>query len=206
VWKVDAGLSSRTFVNCGSVIMELPVVMYEKQEYIETASGNKVSRRSVLCGAHNIVLNGKTIIQSGAIVRGDLANIRVGRRCVISRNVVIRPAYKKITRGLTFFPQQIGDHVFIGEGSVISAQNIGSYVYIGKNCVIGRRAVLRDCCMIADNSIVSPETVVPSFAIYEGNPARYSRELPGPTQDIMVDHTNSYYQNFVPIESSGDRK
>jgi len=176
-------------------------VTYDKREYIETSLGNKVSRRSVLCGAHNIVLNGKTIIQSGAIMRGDLSSIRIGRCCVISRDVVIRPAYKKIARGLTFLPQQIGDHVFIGEGSVISAQLIGSYVYIGKNCVIGRRAVLRDCCMIADNSVVSPESVVPSYAIYEGNPARYSRELPDPTQDIMVDHTNSYYLNFVPSES-----
>ncbi|XP_003739899.1 dynactin subunit 5 [Galendromus occidentalis] len=177
---------------------ELPVVTYDKQEYIETASGNKVSRKSVLCGAHNIILSGKTIIQAGAIVRGDLANVRVGRRCVISKHVVIRPPYKKISKGLTFFPQQIGDHVFIGEGSVISAQSIGSYVHIGKNCVIGRKAVLRDCCMIADNSVVSPETTVPSYAIYAGVPARYAGELPGPCQDIMADYTNSYYLNFIP--------
>lgn len=31
---------------------------------------------------------------------------------------------------------RIGDHVFIGENSVVSAADIGSYVYIGKNVVI----------------------------------------------------------------------
>ncbi|KAF6123874.1 dynactin subunit 5 [Phyllostomus discolor] len=40
--------------------MELGELLYNKSEYIETASGNKVSRQSVLCGSQNIVLNGKT--------------------------------------------------------------------------------------------------------------------------------------------------
>ncbi|KAF4015672.1 hypothetical protein G4228_007108 [Cervus hanglu yarkandensis] len=39
--------------------MELGELLYNKSEYIETASGNKVSRQSVLCGSQNIVLNGK---------------------------------------------------------------------------------------------------------------------------------------------------
>ena len=64
-------------------------------EYIETATGNRVSRRSVLCGTQNIHLHGKTLIKSGVIVRGDFANVRVGRHCVIGENTVIRPAYKR---------------------------------------------------------------------------------------------------------------
>uniref|UniRef100_A0A8C9A670 Dynactin subunit 5 n=1 Tax=Prolemur simus TaxID=1328070 RepID=A0A8C9A670_PROSS len=44
--------------------MELGELLYNKSEYIETASGNKVSRQSVLCGSQNIVLNGKRCILS----------------------------------------------------------------------------------------------------------------------------------------------
>jgi hypothetical protein len=43
--------------------MELPDISFKKAEYIETASGNRVSRQSVLCGSQNIVLNGKNIVQ-----------------------------------------------------------------------------------------------------------------------------------------------
>ena len=144
--------------------MELEDIPFNKAEYIETASGNRVSRQSVLCGSQNIILNGKNIVQSEAIIRGDLANVRVGRHCVISSKAVIRPPFKKFSKGVAFFPLQIGDHVFIGEGSVINAAVVNSYVYIGKNCVIGRRCTIRDCVYIEDGTILPPETVVPTFS------------------------------------------
>lgn len=93
----------------------------------------------MLCGSQNIVLHGKVIVDKGAIVRGDLANVRTGRYCIISKNSVIRPPFKQFSKGVAFFPLHIGDHVFIGENSVISAASIGSYVYIGKNVVIVRK-------------------------------------------------------------------
>jgi carbonic anhydrase/acetyltransferase-like protein (isoleucine patch superfamily) len=39
---------------------------------------------------------------------------------------------------VAFFPLQIGDHVFIGEGSIVNAAVVNSYVYIGKDVVIVR--------------------------------------------------------------------
>ena len=60
--------------------MELPEKTYTAQEYIETASGNKVCKESVLCGSQNIILNGKTIIHANCIIRGDLAQCRCVER------------------------------------------------------------------------------------------------------------------------------
>ncbi|XP_077489849.1 dynactin 5, p25 subunit isoform X2 [Amblyomma americanum] len=182
--------------------MDVVDVWYNKQDYIETASGNKVSRNSVLCGSHNIVLNGKTIIQSESIIRGDLANVRIGRHCVISSRSVIRPPFKKFSKGVAFFPLHIGDHVFIGEGTVVNAGHVGSFVYIGKNCVIGRRSVLKDCCMIEDNTVLAPETVVPAFAVFSGSPGLFAGELPECTQDLMTDFTKAYYHHFKPSEGA----
>ncbi|ELU09048.1 hypothetical protein CAPTEDRAFT_176585 [Capitella teleta] len=178
--------------------MELQDSYYTKSEYIETASGNKVSRQSVLCGSQNIVLSGKTIVMSECIVRGDLANVRVGRHCVIGRRSVIRPPFKKFSKGVAFFPLHIGDHVMIEDDTIINAAQIGSYVHIGKNCVIGRRCILKDCCAIADNTVLPPETVVPSFTVFSGSPGVFTSELPECTQDLMIDVTRSYYQHFKP--------
>lgn len=176
--------------------MEQEDISYDKAEYIETASGNKVSRQSVLCGSQNIVLNGKTIIMSECIIRGDLANVRIGRHCIISKRAVIRPPFKKFSKGVAFFPLHIGDHVLIGEDSIINAAQVGSYVHIGKNCVIGRRCVLKDCCAIADNTVLPPETVVPPFTYFSGSPGLATRELPECTQELMIDVTRSYYSHF----------
>lgn len=41
------------------ILMDLQPVYYEKSEYVETATGNKVNRKSRLFGSQNIVLNGK---------------------------------------------------------------------------------------------------------------------------------------------------
>lgn len=88
--------------------MELGELLYNKSEYIETASGNKVSRQSVLCGSQNIVLNGKTIVMNDCIIRGDLANVRVGRHCVVKSRSVIRPPFKKFSKGVAFFLYTLG--------------------------------------------------------------------------------------------------
>lgn len=178
--------------------MEQQDVFYNKAEFIETASGNKVSRQSVLCGSQNIVLNGKTIIMADCMIRGDLANVRIGRHCVISQKTVIRPPFKKFSKGVAFFPLHIGDHVIIEENTIVNAAQVGSYVHIGKNCVIGRRCVLKDCCAVADNAVLPPETVVPPFTLYAGSPGTFDSELPECTQDLMIDITRSYYQHFVP--------
>ena len=61
----------------------------------------------------------------------------------------------------------------------------------------GRRCVLKDCCYIEDNSILPPETVVPTFTRYSGSPAKRIGELPENTQDIMVDFTKNYYNHFT---------
>nr|XP_002131615.1 dynactin subunit 5-like [Ciona intestinalis] len=176
--------------------MDLEEIYYDGENYIETATGNKVSRQSVLCGSQNIVLNGKTIVQSDCIIRGDLANVRVGRHCIIKSRSVIRPPFKKFSKGVAFFPCVIGDHVYIEEDSIVNAAQIGSYVHIGKNCVIGRRCVLKDCCQIADNTILPPETLVPPFKLYGGSPAVCVEDLPECTQYLMIDATKQYYENF----------
>nr|WAW84818.1 dynactin 5 [Halisarca dujardinii] len=176
--------------------MEPQEILYDPSEYIETASGNKVSRNCLLCGSQHIVLSGKSIIQPKSILRGDLAQIHIGRNCIISTGVVISPPFRKLSSGSAFFPVQIGDNIFVGENTVICAASIGSYIYIGKNCVLSQGCVLRDCCRIEDNAIVPPDTVVPPFSVFSGSPGKLTGDLPESMQDLMIEVTRSYYSHF----------
>lgn len=67
----------------------------------------------------------------------------------------------------------------------------------------GRRCTIRDCCIIEDGAVVPPETTVASFMKFtakgtiqgdQGNP----NFVPPAMQDLMIDFTKSYYDNFRP--------
>lgn len=66
----------------------------------------------------------------------------------------------------------------------------------------GRRCVLKDCCRIADNTVLPPETVVPPFAVMSGAPARHTADLPEATPDLMVDYTRSLYHHFIMVKDA----
>lgn len=89
-------------------MMELSPIYHDSQKYIETASGNKVSKFSTLAGSQNIVLNGKTIVMEGCVLRGDLASLKVGKNSIIRENAILRPPFKKFAKGVAFFPLYIG--------------------------------------------------------------------------------------------------
>ncbi|CAK8993628.1 Dynactin subunit 5 [Durusdinium trenchii] len=91
--------------------LEAPPIYYNKADYIQTASGNKVSRNSVLCGSQNITLVGNSVIKPGTVLRGDLQLLKIGKHVIVGENCVLRPSHKKYKGSIAFFPMTIGDHV-----------------------------------------------------------------------------------------------
>ncbi|KAK0619120.1 trimeric LpxA-like protein [Immersiella caudata] len=165
-------------------------------EYIETDTGNKVARKANLVGTQNIMLGGKTVIQPEAMIRGDLARsihpsssssgaapgsntaVAIGRYCFLSRGCCLRPPGRLYKGAFTYTALRVGDHVFIGPGSVIQAASIGSHVHIGANVVIGELAIIKEYVKILDGTVVPANMVIPSFSIVAGQPARVIGELP----------------------------
>lgn len=181
--------------------MEPNVIYYNRAEYLETHTGNKVSKSCFVKGTNNIQVSGKCIISPGVIVRGDLAAVRIGKYTIINRDVVLRPSYRETRGHLKFISLNIGDNVFIDENCIISANKIGNNVYIGKNCIVSHRCVLKDNCRIEDNTILPPDTDVPPFTLYGGIPGRYIADMPESTPFIHSEITQGFYNRFLPITS-----
>ncbi|KAK4336237.1 Trimeric LpxA-like protein [Rhodotorula toruloides] len=159
-----------------------------KSACIQTDTGNLVSRSCVICGSSNIVLGGKSILQPGCILRGDLRRagagattaggreaatvaIAMGKYCNVGEGTVLRPCYKTYKGVFTYYPMKIGDYVTIGANSVVEAASIGNGVEIGKGCIIGPLAILKDICRIAAGAVVGAGTIVPSLTECAGSPA-----------------------------------
>ncbi|KAK4235201.1 trimeric LpxA-like protein [Achaetomium macrosporum] len=165
-------------------------------EYIETDTGNKVARKATLVGTQNIMLGGKTVIQPEVMIRGDLIRtiqassqsasgappnntaVSIGRYCFLSRGCCLRPPGRLYKGTFTYMPLRMGDHVFVGPGSVIQAASVGSHVHIGTNVVVGEFAIIKDYVRILDGTVVPPNMVIPSLSIVAGQPARLIGEVP----------------------------
>ncbi|KAI0017060.1 trimeric LpxA-like protein [Xylariomycetidae sp. FL0641] len=163
-------------------------------EYIETDTGNKVARKAILIGTQHIMLGGKTIIQAEAMIRGDLARtaqgpsgsgagggntaVAIGRYCFLSKGCCLRPPGRIYKGAFTYLPLRLGDHVFIGESTVVQAATVGSHVHIGSNVVVGDFAIIKDYVRILDGAVLPPNAVIPSFSIVAGQPARVVGEVP----------------------------
>ncbi|WVW84017.1 hypothetical protein I302_106044 [Kwoniella bestiolae CBS 10118] len=181
-----------------------PIATYEKGTYIETDTGNKVSRKATITGATNIILGGKSIIQTGSILRGDLRRstagqhvvITMGRYCLIGEGAIVRPPGKMYKGSFTFYPLRISDFVQIGPNSIIEAASIGSGVEIGKNCIIGKFVIIKDLAVILPDTVLPEGTVVPSMSVWSGNPGKLVDTLPETYQEAMEAKCKSYYQRF----------
>jgi len=166
-----------------------------KGEYIETDTGNKVSRKSQIIGTTNIILGGKTVIQAEVNIRGDLVRtilssntseaasqskvaVAIGRYCFLSKGCCLRPPGKVFKGSFSHYPLKIGDHVYVGPGSVVEAALIGSHVNIGAECVIGKFAIIKDYVRILEGTVVPANMVVPSFSVVAGRPGRVIEEIP----------------------------
>ncbi|KAI9866092.1 MAG: hypothetical protein M1813_001653 [Trichoglossum hirsutum] len=180
-----------------------------KGEYIETDTGNKVSRKSNILGTQHIILGGKTIIQADCTIRGDLYRtlppssststtqtsssapnnpniaIAIGRYCILSPRSLLRPPSKIYRGAYSHYPLKLGDHVFIGPDSIIEAAVIGSYVHIGAGSVVGKFAIIKDCVKVLDGTVIPQGMVVPSFSVVAGRPARVIDEVPETGQEMM---------------------
>lgn len=71
-----------------------------REQYVQTRSGNKVSKNALLCGSQNIELKGNSILHPGAVMRGDLALIRCGISLLLKSSMQCIPLKFFISIGL----------------------------------------------------------------------------------------------------------
>lgn len=133
----------------------------------QVADGAWLAPTSTLIG--RVTLGASSSVFFGAVLRGDSADIAVGRRSNLQDNVVVHadPGY----------PTRIGDGVSVGHGAVVHGCTIGDDSLIGMNATVLNGAVVGANCLIAAGAVVLEGTVVPEGSLVAGVPGRVRREL-----------------------------
>ncbi len=125
--------------------------------------------------AHNAIVVGEVAIGEltsfwfGAVVRGDVAPVTIGRRVNVQDGVVIHCD--------TDVPNVIEDDVTIGHRAVVHGAHVGQGSLIGMGAVVLGGSKIGRECLIAAGAVVPPGLVVPDRTLVIGVPGRVSRPV-----------------------------
>jgi len=108
-------------------------------------------------------------IWHGAVLRADMAPIRVGRNSNIQDNCTVHVDAHK--------PALIGEHVTVGHNAVIHGCTIGDLALIGIGAVVLTGAEVGTGCVIAAGSVVTENAVIAPYCLAAGVPATVKRCL-----------------------------
>ncbi len=101
----------------------------------------------------------------GAVIRGDVNYIRIGKNTNIQDNVTIHGTYQK--SGTT-----IGNNVSIGHNAVIHGCTIEDNVLIGIGAIILDNAIIQSGSIIGAGSVILANTLIEKNSVVGGIPGK----------------------------------
>jgi carbonic anhydrase/acetyltransferase-like protein (isoleucine patch superfamily) len=112
-----------------------------------------------------------------AVVRGDVAPVRIGRRTNVQDGAVVHCD--------TGVPNEIGDDVVIGHNAIVHGQSVGDGSLIGMGATVLSRTVIGRECLIAAGAVVPPDLIVPDRMCVMGVPGKIVRPVKAQELEYM---------------------
>ncbi|GLS90590.1 gamma carbonic anhydrase family protein [Psychromonas marina] len=110
------------------------------------------------------------------VLRGDVNNIKVGKRTNIQDGSVLHVA-RKGEASVDGYSLHIGEDVTVGHKAMLHACEIGDRVLIGMGAIVLDNAKIEDDVILAAGALVPPNKILASGFLYVGSPAKAARPL-----------------------------
>ncbi|MHC1721539.1 MAG: gamma carbonic anhydrase family protein [Clostridiaceae bacterium] len=106
----------------------------------------------------------------GAVLRGDVNNILIGKGSNIQDNCTVHADYggKNV---------EVGEYVTVGHNAILHGCKVGSYSLVGMGSIILEGAIIGEETMVGAGSLVTSYKEIPSGVLCMGSPAKVIREL-----------------------------
>ena len=117
----------------------------------------------------DVVIGDGSSIWFGAVLRGDMAPIRVGRDANIQDNCTVHVDRE--------YPAVIGDRVSIGHNAVIHGCTVEEECLVGIGALVLTGALIRKGSVVAANAVVRENQQVGPRELVAGTPASVKRTL-----------------------------
>jgi carbonic anhydrase/acetyltransferase-like protein (isoleucine patch superfamily) len=112
----------------------------------------------------DVELGEESTVWFGAIVRGDVAPIRIGKRVNIQDGAVVHGTFEKSQT-------EIEDGASIGHLAIVHGAHIGAGALIGMGAVILDHAEVGEGAVVAAGAVVLAGTQIPPRTLWAGVPA-----------------------------------
>ena len=114
----------------------------------------------------------------GAVIRGDVAPVTIGRQTNVQDGAVIHCDSE--------VSQMIGERVTIGHGAIVHGRSVGDRALVGMGATVLSGAKIGSDCLIAAGAVVAPGTSVPDGHLVMGVPGRVGREITDEERDYLA--------------------
>jgi len=122
----------------------------------------------------------------GAVIRGDAASIKIGRRTSVQDDAVIH-----VSEGVGTV---VGDNVTIGHSAVIHGSNIGDTILIGIGAIVLDNATVGTGSIIGAGAVVTEEAAVPPRSLVLGVPGRVVKKVTSEQIEWIKNNAEQYVQ------------
>ncbi len=166
--------------------------------FIRHADGSFRAGNATVVG--DVAVGEESSFWFNAVVRGDVAAVRIGRRTNVQDCAVVH-----CDSGV---PNLIGDDVVIGHGAIVHGKAVGDGSLIGMGATLLSRSVIGRECLIAAGAVVPPDLVVADRMVVMGVPGKIVRAVKGEEREYMrwlVGHYLELAQKYVRGEFEGGR-
>lgn len=118
----------------------------------------------------NVMVEDGASVWFGAVLRGDIDKIRIGKNSSIQDNTVIH-----VTGGK--YPTIVGENVIVGHGCILHGCTIEDGALIGMGAVVMDDVKIGKHSIVAAGAVVVPHTEIPPFSVVAGIPAKVIRKV-----------------------------
>ena len=123
----------------------------------------------------------------GAVLRGDIEKIIIGKNSNIQDNVTVHTDLG--------IPCVIGENVTVGHNVIIHSCSVGDNTIIGMGSTVLNRTKVGKNCMVGANSLVTHSIPTEDGVLILGSPAKIVRKLSEEEKKHLKDNADHYVEN-----------
>lgn len=165
--------------------MSEPTILPFRGTWPRIAAGVYLAPGCVVIG--DVEIGPHSSVWFNAVLRGDVAPIRIGARSNVQDNAVLH-----LDAGT---PCVVGDEVTIGHSAIVHGTSVGDGVTIGMGAVVLSRSTIGSEAIVAASALVPEDATVPSGALVMGVPAREKRQLTAAERASSRENAARYVRN-----------